>query len=85
MVAVIEKKTRKKRIPHNKRTRFGIVKKANETRVQNQALDGLYLLACKAPDIRSLYVLRSCRETKVLTRQNYFKFILLLDRLMESL
>lgn len=79
------KKKRRKRIPHNERTRAGIVKKCNITRLQNNTIESLYVLACKAPDLKSLYALRRCRETKILTPQNYSKFVRVLDRLMESL
>lgn len=84
VTAILEMNQRKSGV--GKKRREGIrIKKSNETRRQNQTLDCLYLLACKAPDLESLYVLRASRETKVLTRINYAKFILLLDRLMESL
>jgi hypothetical protein len=77
--------TEKRRKINARRVKIVTNKKNLATRLQIKVLDGLYLLACKAPDLKSLYVLRSSRETKVLTRQNYSKFIVLLDRLMESL
>lgn len=61
------------------------MKKNNATRLQTTTLDALSLKACKAPDYKSLYALQSARETKHLDKQNYSKFIRLLDRLMESL
>ncbi len=60
-------------------------KRCNATRLQTTTLDKLYLLACKAPDLKSLYALRSARETKHLDKHNYSKFIRFLDRLMESI
>jgi len=76
--------TVKRRKLNLKRKKANTAKLSMATRVQTKTLDKLYLLACNAPDMRSLYALRDCRETKVLSKQNYSKFIRLLDRLMES-
>lgn len=68
-----------------KHAKTSMEKKCKVTKLQTKCLNRLYILACKAPDLKSLYALRSCRETKILSRQNYSKFIILVDRLMESL
>lgn len=67
-----------------RRTKRIKMKKNNATRLQNTTLDALYILICKAPDLKSLYALRRCRETKHLDKPSYSKFIRVLDRLMES-
>lgn len=77
--------TEERRNQNVRRTKRVKMKKNNTTRLQTTTLDSLYLLACKAPDLKSLYALRSSRETRHLDKQNYSKFIILLDRLMESI
>lgn len=77
--------TQKRKKLYAKRVRAAIKKKHNATRLQTTTLDKLYLLACKAPDLKSLYALRTCVKSRILTRQNYSKFTILIDRLMETL
>ena len=70
---------------NRRRTEKLRIKKGNAGRLDTRTLKSLYLLACDAPDLKSLYALRSCREAQALSRSHYSKFIILLDRLMESL
>lgn len=82
MVVAISKKQKMKNAAFAKAKRM---KASNDTRLQTTTLNDLYVQACKAPEMRVLYSLRRCKQTKVLTPRNYSKFIILLDRLMESL
>ncbi len=77
--------TEERKALNRKRTERLRIKKSNVSRLDNTNLKSLYLLACDAPDLKSLYALRSCRETRKLSKPHYSKFIILLDRLMESL
>ncbi|HEC65154.1 MAG TPA: hypothetical protein ENI23_07670 [bacterium] len=61
------------------------MKKNNATRLQTTTLDKLFVLACRAPELKSLYALRQSRESKRLTKPNYSIFIRTLDRLIEGL
>jgi hypothetical protein len=77
--------TKERKVQNARRAKKIRMKKSNATRLQTTTLDKLFLLACKAPDLKSLYALRQTREAKHLDKPNYSKFIRLLDRLMESI
>lgn len=58
--------------------------KKNPDTEQKKIFDTLLLEMCYGPSAGLLFRLRSCAASKLLNRENYGKFILLIDRLLET-
>jgi len=80
MNAILEKKIARS----EKKRKEGIAEKKKITVDQRERLDKMFAMVCRTVSFRDLCAIRNHKDTKKLNRQNYAKFIRVVDKLTEA-